>query len=541
MNGVATIEADPQVARHKPLAQLVAEHAAATPGKPFLQEVDGPGYTYGEAHERALRLAGGLRAFGVQRGDHVATMLDNCADGPLMWLALSHIGAVEVPISTHYRGRLLAHALILSGARLLFADAAALDALATAAEELTCLEQVIVRDDAPLPSGMSLALRSSEDLLAAGEPIAPGEPPRPWDIATVVFTSGTTGLSKGALLPWRAIAFGATVLTGELGPDDVIYHTSPANHLIARVHLLSAATVGAAIVLKPAFRTQDFWADIDRYGCTYTVLVGAMAHFIMSQPEDPADADHPLDKVSLSPIHPQLERLQERFAITRVSSAFGMTECPSPVRTGWNGIENAASCGRVATGWPGIQLRLVDAHDEEVPVGEVGELIVRSDVPWTMAVGYLGMPEATARAWRNGWFHTGDAFRQDADGRFYFVDRMKDAIRRRGENVSSFEIEMEVNAHPAVAESAAIGVSAGDSEEEIKVFVVAAPDAELDPAELIGWLVPRMTRYMIPRYVEVVDALPKTPTLRVKKHELRERPAGPTFDRVEAGIEIPRR
>jgi crotonobetaine/carnitine-CoA ligase len=157
-----------------------------------------------------------------------------------------------------------------------------------------------------------------------------------------------------------------------------------------------------------------------------------------------------------------------------------------------------------------------------------------------MAVGYLGMPEETATAWRNGWFHTGDAFRTDADGNFYFVDRVKDAIRRRGENVSSFEVEMEVNAHPGVAESAAVGVPASDSEEEIKVFVVPANGA-LDPEELIRFLIPRMTRYMIPRYVEVVDALPKTPTMRVKKVELRARTAGVVWDRVQAGVEIPRR
>jgi crotonobetaine/carnitine-CoA ligase len=162
-------------------------------------------------------------------------------------------------------------------------------------------------------------------------------------------------------------------------------------------------------------------------------------------------------------------------------------------------------------------------------------------VPWTLAIGYLGMPEQTAQAWRNGWFHTGDAFRKDSAGSFFFVDRIKDSIRRRGENVSSFEVEAEVNAHPAVAESAAIAVPSSEGEDEIKVFVVPVAEKSLDPEDLMRFLIPRMTRYMIPRYVEVVDSLPKTPTLRVKKVELRERSSGGGWDRVAAGIELPAR
>jgi carnitine-CoA ligase len=509
------------------LPELVARRAAQAPERPFLQAADGPGTTYGETHARALRWAGALRSLGVGPGDRVVTILDNCIEGPTAWLAAAHLGAIDVSISPLYRGQLLAHVLRLADARVAIVEPEVLANLATIQGDAG-LETVIVR-------GQSLG-----DTLDTGTPIEPGAPPAPHDIACVVFTSGTTGPSKGALVPWRAIAVGATTLTGELAEDDVIYHTSPANHAIARVHTLAAAAVGAGIVLKRGFRTQDYWPDIDRYGCTYANLVGAMPHFVMSQPESDDDADHPLDKVTMSPIHPQLDKLMRRFGIRRVSSAFGMTECLAPVRTGWDGITDTKSCGRASPGWPGFELRLVDAHDEEIPVGEVGEMLIRTREPWSMAVGYLGMPEETAAAWRNGWFHTGDGFRRDADGNFYFVDRIKDSIRRRGENVSSFEVEMEVNAHPGVAESAAIGVPASDAEEEIKVFVVPA-NGTLDPEDLIRFLAERMTRYMIPRYVEIVDELPNTPTQRVKKAELRARTPGVVWDRVESGIEIARR
>jgi crotonobetaine/carnitine-CoA ligase len=528
--------------RDKTLPQLVAERAKSDTDRPFLLDTDGPQVTYGQAYDGALQWATKLRELGVQRGDHVATMLDNCIDGPIIWMAASILGAVDVSVSTAYRGNLLKHALNLSGARILYIDAGAIEPLVAVADELTSVQTVIVRGPKPpeLPN-LPFTVMSEGDLSADTDQIVPGELPRSHDIACVVLTSGTTGPSKGVLVPWGALATGSTALNDALTAEDILYLTSPANHLIARIQILTAAQVGAAVVLKRAFRTQDFWNDIDRYRCTYTTLVGAMTHFIMGQPESATDAEHSLCKVTMVPLHPQLDQLAQRFGLTHINSAFGMTECPSPIRVHWNSVENIASCGRVPTGWPGWQVRLVDEFDHEVRVGDVGELIVRTEEPWTLGVGYLGMPEQTAQAWRNGWFHTGDAFRQDEQGRFYFVDRIKDSIRRRGENISSFEVESEVNAHPDVAESAAIAVRADDEEDEIKIFVVPAPGRTVDPEALMRFLIDRMARYMVPRYVEVVDSLPKTATQRVQKAMLREREPGEVWDRVAAGVELPSR
>jgi crotonobetaine/carnitine-CoA ligase len=234
----------------------------------------------------------------------------------------------------------------------------------------------------------------------------------------------------------------------------------------------------------------------------------------------------------MGPVIPGPEAFKTRFGISHVATGYGTTEVGFPISTPWD-PPNDRTCGRRRDGTPGYELRLVDEHDEPVPTGQVGELIVRTAVPWSMNTGYWGRPEQTAEAWRNGWFHTGDAFIEDADGWFYLVDRMKDTLRRRGENISSFEVEAGVLQHPAVAECAVIGVPSELGEDEVKAVLVAAPGQAIDPAELILFLEPRLPRFMIPRYIEVVASLPRTDgTMRVKKVELRRDALNPqTWDR----------
>jgi crotonobetaine/carnitine-CoA ligase len=265
-----------------------------------------------------------------------------------------------------------------------------------------------------------------------------------------------------------------------------------------------------------------------------------MASLLLAQPEKPDDADNPLRGVIMAPLIPDLERFKRRFGV-RVCTAYGMTEIAYPFASGWN-LVNATSCGRLRRGPPGYEVRVVDAEDREVGCDRIGELIVRTAEPHIITPGYFGMPEKSAEIWRGGWFHTGDGFRHDADGNFYFADRIKDAIRRRGENISSFEVEAGVNEHPAVLESAAIGVPSEHSEDEVKVIVVLRPGAALEPKDLIAFLAPRMPRFMIPRYVEIADALPKTDaTQRTRKHELRASALNArTWDREAAGVELPR-
>jgi crotonobetaine/carnitine-CoA ligase len=258
-------------------------------------------------------------------------------------------------------------------------------------------------------------------------------------------------------------------------------------------------------------------------------------------PPSPDDADNDVRSMAMGPVIPEVEEFKQRFGVESHTTAFGMTEAGIPIVAGWN-PPNTKTCGRPRPGRPGYEVRVVDENDEPVPVGEVGELIVRCSEPWCMNIGYWKMPEATAAAWRNGWYHTGDAFKVDDDGWMYFVDRIKDAIRRRGENISSFEVEAHVNEHPSVQESAAIGVPSELGEHDVKIHVVVKPGEDLSPEILIEFLAPRMPRFMVPRYVEIVAELPKTEaTFRTQKVKLRERAfTDATWDRERAGIELPR-
>jgi crotonobetaine/carnitine-CoA ligase len=245
-------------------------------------------------------------------------------------------------------------------------------------------------------------------------------------------------------------------------------------------------------------------------------LFGAVLH---QAPESPDDAANPLRVGFMAPLIAEYEAFAQRFGI-EVRSLFGMTELGVGLVSDGR-IVDPRSCGRPIRGVAGLDVRLVDEHDNEVPVGEVGELVDRTSVPWTLNAGYFEMPEATARAWRNGWFHTGDGFRRDEAGDYYFVDRLKDYIRRRGENISAFDLERVVNQHPAVLESAAIAAPSETSEDEVKIVVVRRPGATLTAEGLVGFLLPRLPVFMVPRYIELVEELPRTPTMKVRKVDLR--------------------
>jgi len=258
------------------------------------------------------------------------------------------------------------------------------------------------------------------------------------------------------------------------------------------------------------------------HDCNRAWLFHAMAQFLWRQPARPDDADNPLQTVTGGPLMAEYEGFERRFGL-RMRTNFGMTELGWPITTG-DRVRDHRSCG---TAREGYDLRIVDEHDQEMPEGEVGELIIRSDQPWIMNAGYLNRPAETSAAWRNGWFHTGDAFRRDAEGNYFFLDRIRDTIRRRSENIASFDVESFVLAHPDVLECAAVGVPSDFGEEEIKVFAVAVAGRVLPAGELHRWLRERMPSFMVPRYLEFLPELPKTVTSKVRKVELRKLPAGP--------------
>jgi crotonobetaine/carnitine-CoA ligase len=324
------------------------------------------------------------------------------------------------------------------------------------------------------------------------------------------------------------------------GPDDFLlpgsayYGVYPANHISGKYTLYQAARYGARLVVRERFSVERFWDDVREHDVTAAALVGPMAPFLMLAPERADDTEHPLRYVMMAPLAPEVEAFERRFDV-QVGTGYGMSEIGIVFEARPGSLANGTSCGRVRGGWPGYEVRIVDEHDAPVPAGHVGELVVRSRDPWAINLGYDGMPEAGVAAWRNGWFHTGDGFRTDADDNFYFVDRMKDTIRRRGENISSFEVEACVLAHPDVAECAAIAVPSEYTEDDVKVCVVLRDRASLAPEELVEFLVPRIPPFMVPRYIELVDALPKTEaTMRTQKIKLRENPFNEhTWDRED--------
>jgi crotonobetaine/carnitine-CoA ligase len=525
------------------LPQLLAERAETDPDRVFVQEVGGSSATYAQLWQSARLWSDAYRRLGVGAGEAVLTMLPFSLTAMQAWLGAAAIKAWDVPVNTMYRGRMLEHVLSNSDARVLVVSENYLEPLAEAAERTPRPRTVVVPDASGLVPECPFAVLTLAEFLA-GASVPDGlDEVHPWDVCSVIYTSGTTGASKGVVMPWaqvHATAVG-TFPFEDLGEDDVFYAPSPAYHIGAKVLPYLAALVNGRLVLREMFSATEFWDDVCTYGCTTTGMVGTIANFLSQQEPRADDANTPLRNVVMAPLAPDLEAFERRFGV-RVCTAYSMTELSIPFNSrGWQS-RNWQSCGRVREGYPGYDVRIVDEHDYEVPTGEFGELVVRTAVPWTLNAGYLGMPEATADAWRNGWFHTGDGFVRDGDGYYYFVDRIKDAIRRRGENISSFEVEADVNAHPAVLESAAVAVASELGEDEVKVVVVAKPGQTFTPEALIEFLASRMPRFMIPRYVEVVDELPQTPTMRVRKALLREHALNErTWDREAAGIELPAR
>ncbi len=501
--------------------ELVAHRAATSPDEVFLRDVHGASITYAALHEDALRWASALEGAGITAGSAVGSMLPNGIDTYAVWMGTAWLHAMEVPINVELRGSVLHHVLTDARVEVLVVHVDVLDRVTSLDAEMPDLRHVVVVGT------------PENTFLAGADTGAHREPPRGHDIASVLYTSGTTGPSKGVLVPWAQLRAGSvpTMRFATNDGADRFYATGSPSHVVSKGAFMTMALTQGQLVVRPAFSLTEFWSDVRRFGIRSTVLVGAMADFLLAAEPATDDAETTLTNVLMAPVTRRVDEFNTRFG-TRAWTAYNMTEISVPFASeGW-GIDDAASCGTLRTDFPFYEARLVDEHDHEVPAGEVGELIVRTGEPWTLNAGYLHRPEATAKAWRNGWFHTGDAFRRDVEGRYYFVDRMKDTIRRRGENISSFEVEAEVVLHPHVAECAAVAVPADEIEDEIKVVVVESDAGALDPADLIAFLTSRVPRYMVPRYVEIVAELPKTQTLRVQKGGLGDpQPGGRLWDR----------
>jgi crotonobetaine/carnitine-CoA ligase len=510
------------------IGRMLAAKAATVGERPFLL-FEGNRFTYADAHAVTNGYAEGFRRAGIGRGDHVALMLDNRPE--LLWAmwGLGKLGAVAVPLNTAAKGELLAYLVDQSDSVLVCAEDAYRERVRSVA--------------GPAVRGV---LGPAE--IAGFAELAVGDPPEMLEVKhsdphLIMYTSGTTGPSKGVVSPHSQGHAVGRQMASRSGyrPDDVLYTCLPVFHANALWYTIYAALwADACVALSRGFSARRFWDEIRASGATVFNALGAMANIIWQLPESPRDRDHRVRIAMMVPTSRDLaERFDRRYGI-RTTSVFAMTEnCAVTVFGPDDPVAKADSAGRVRD----VEVQIVDDERRPLPVGELGEICIRPRERGSIMLGYYEMPAATVAATTDLWFHTGDRGRLDADGYLYFADRKKEAIRRRGENISAFEVETVLCRHPTVAEAAAVPVPSELGEDDVMAYVVAAPDAEIDQAELIRFCAEHMAYYMVPRYLDVIDALPKTPSEKIEKYKLavaaRER-LGVLWDREKAGVEVRR-
>jgi crotonobetaine/carnitine-CoA ligase len=516
------------------LPALLERQAAAFRDRPYLHVGDTT-RSYAEMRDAVARTAGSFAAAGVTRGDRVAIMCENRRELVDAWFACAWLGASLVPLNTAIRGPQLEHVLTNSGPRVLAIEPGLfphLDVVGTLPPEL---ERIWLLEG----RGVDWRGPPVEPFPPPGDAV-PAERVAPDETVSILYTSGTTGPSKGVMCPQAQFywwALGTAEMLGGLTPDDVLYTCLPLFHTNALNSCIQALIHGGRIVVGPRFSASAFWSRVAEADATVTYLLGAMVSILAERPPSPEDRAHRV-RVALAPatqteLH---DVFRERFGVT-IRDGFGMTETNAVIGAR-DGRQRPGTMGYVM---PGYEAKIVDDLDEEVPDGTPGELVLRADEPYAFATGYWRMPEKTVEAWRNLWFHTGDRAVRDPDGSFRFLDRMKDAIRRRGENISAWEVEQVLISHPDVAAAAVVPVPSELGEDDVLAFVVPRDGASPDPEELMRHCEPRLAYFAVPRYLEFLDELPLTENGKVRKFVLRER--GVTvaaWDRDAAGYVLRR-
>ena len=532
------------------LVHLIRRQAAEHGDRPFVRFEDGQAFTFRALDAWTDELAGSLAALGVRAGDRVLGLIGNRAESIGMLFAAVKLGAVWVPVNTGLRGAFLQHQLGNAEPRVVVIEDRLAPNLRDVAAGPVAPEAVVIVGDPATPTPACLsgarrllfpelrALRAPAGLALAS--------PVPGDVALIMYTSGTTGPAKGVLMPHgHCYLFGLGLAEATaLSPADRYLVCMPLFHANALLmQFIGCLVAGAAVVVTERFRATSWLEEVRASEATVTNGLGVIPEFVFRQPATGRDRDHRLRLMMAIPIAEEWGRAFEaRFGVPFLQG-FGMTECNIVAYTRAGDALVPGCAGDPLAEW--FEVGIVDPDsDAALPPDQIGEIVVRPKVPGCFMTGYFRMPDKTVEAWRNLWFHTGDAGRLDDRGRLHYVDRIKDCIRRRGENISSFEIEQVLNAHPAVAESAVVGikVAGAGGEDEVKAYVVPVAGTALDPVELLDWCTPRMPYFAVPRFVEVVAGeLAKTPTGKLQKMPLRE--AGlttATWDRESVGYVVRR-
>jgi crotonobetaine/carnitine-CoA ligase len=488
----------------------------------------------------SARVATGLVELGLERGDRACLMMKTSVEYLDVWFAMCKAGIVEVPINSAYRGFLLRHIVGECEASAIVLDEAFVPMLGEVLSELPLLEHIVINGDPAAGDCLSAGrqIHALRDLYA--EPTAHLPVLSRSDPVAILYTSGTTGAPKGVVKSHEAMLRTAqnTVSLLEYGPDDVLYTMFPLFHVNAKcASVMASIEAGARLVMHDRFSASRFWEICREHGVTAFNCQGMMLVSLWKQPARASDRLHNVRVSTGGPCPPQIfEPFERRFGL-RLVEMFGMTETGYVLQ---NTIDRRR-IGSLGKEMENYEVRVFDEHDQEVDRGVQGEIVVRPKQPNIMFSEYYKLPEATVDAWRNLWFHTGDLARMDDDGYVYFLGRAKDTIRRRGENVSAWEVERVVNQHTGVLESAAYGVDSELSEEEVMVAVVLQPDRRLTPEALLDHCQGRMAFFALPRYVRFVTELPKTPSQKIQKLQLRAEGVTPdAWDREDAGYVVRR-
>ena len=520
---------------------VVLEEQAATNGeRVFLNFKGEVELSYKQLNEQANRFANALLERGIGKNTKVAVLLPNCPEYLYSWFGLAKIGAVMVPVNTAQKGELLQHIIGHSDTEAIITDLALLKRINDIEGQLPKVRQIFVRGWRNQVEPGAIRVSALDDFVNAPTASPPPANIRHSDPMTILFTSGTTGPSKGVIMSHHYYYYAArTIGSGmSVGSNDTLYTCLPLFHVNAQVcTVLAALLFDARVSMYEHFSASTFWDEIRSSKATLFLALGAMGNILHKAPPHPDDRNNNVRLALVVPPPEDLEGFEKRFNLRVVFETFGMTEgivtppaIAEPRRPG--------CCGRPTEN---TEVGIVDDDDLLLEPHDIGEIVMRPREPYTMMSGYYRMAEETLQVFRNLWFHTGDLGYMDRDGYLYFVGRKKEAIRRRGENISAFELEKIVNQHPSVLESAAIAVPSELSEDDVKIVVVLKEGEQVHAEDLVRFCEERVAYFMVPRYVEFRNSLPKTPTQRVEKYKLQLEGNKPeTWDRERAGYQLSR-
>jgi crotonobetaine/carnitine-CoA ligase len=497
-------------------------------------------FSYLDIDRESDKVAAGLQSLGIVKGDKIGIIMSNRPEFLFLWFGLCKLGAIEVPINTAHRGDLLTYMLDNADCRIVVVESPFMDRMGPVLKDLPKVEKLLLfvelGETLPRLEKPTLDWREVFDNDGKFEEVEVL-----WsDPVGIMFTSGTTGPSKGVVMPHNEGIHVAEICCEAVQYDekDCLYTVLPLFHVNAQwASIMPALMCGGRVVLAERFSASRFWPDVKKYGCTTFNYIGSILPILLKAEPKPDDADNPLRVLFGAGLMPSLfQEIETRFGVT-VIEGYGMSEVGMPLMNTLK-ERKIGTCGKPR---PNYFVKLVDDNGRELGPHVPGELLLRPLEPYCILLEYYKMPEKTVEAWRDLWFHTGDCLAMDEDGYFNFIDRKKDALRRRGENISSYEVEKVVNSHPAVLESAAVAAKSELGEDEVMICVALRQGKTVTPEALLEYCQERMAYFMIPRFVRFLERLPKTPTERIQKFQLREEGiTSDAWDREKEGYKLRR-